>query len=66
MDEDFQVGDLVLFIDAAFDTRYGIEKDDQLGMIVYNKSATATIAMVWWFDATSPSWCWKKNLEKVS
>ena len=43
MDDDFQIGDLVIFVDAAFDNRYGIERDDSLGIIIYNKGATATL-----------------------
>lgn len=66
MDDDFQIGDLVIFVDAAFDNRYGIEKDDSLGIIIYNKGATATLAMVYWVDKNQSVWCWKKNLEKIS
>ena len=64
-ESDFRVGDLVRFTDAAFDNRYGLV-DESLGIIVYDKNSTATLAMVFWFSSKKTSWCWKRNLEKIS
>ena len=67
MDKDFQVGDLVVFKDLAFESRYGLyDDDDSLGVVIYDQSASSSIVVVFWFSDNVSSWCWKKNLEKVS